>query len=276
RLRSAPFCSKSGVPAVIDIVDSMALLNTRRQEFERNPARLIYGFIDTPRLLSYERALEEEFGAVIVNSEDDASYLGISKIYALANGSDGKRRKTARRKNVFTAGFFGNMEYPPNMDAAVYFVKNVWKKHFGSDNNVRLILAGDRRGALKRLAGGNILIKGYVEDIDSEISSWDVSLVPVRYGAGRQNKIMKSWSCGVPVISSAFAAKGVYGRHGKNMMIAGKDEDYAAFIRRLMADLKLAKRIAAGGMAEVKRRFSWEKSGSMLEKILKKNAKGKK
>jgi len=140
---------------------------------------------------------------------------------------------------------------------------------------MRLLIAGDKKRRLKGLGGGNVEIRGYIADIDAEISGLDASVVPVRYGAGRQNKILKSWSCGVPVISSAFAAKGVYGRHGANMLIAESENGYAQCIKTLLRG-GVSSRIIKGGLAVVRRSFNWEKSSASLEKIIKKAVKGKK
>jgi glycosyltransferase involved in cell wall biosynthesis len=274
RLRTAPYVEGKNIPKVIDIVDSMALLNLRRAKFEKNPLRLVYGAMDTVRLLKYEKALEKKFSHIFINSEDDAAYLNIKNIVVAQNGSSGRKAKTVKN-SIFTAGFFGNMEYPPNLDAALHFCKNVWKKLSDSDNNMKLVITGDRNGKLASTAGRTVEVKGYVADIDAEIGSWDVSLVPVRYGAGRQNKILKSWSCGIPVVASVFAAKGVYGRDGINMLIARNDTEFAAKIQELKNNTKLRFRIIAGGTATVKKYFDWKIPGKIIDAVMRKDAEKK-
>lgn len=274
RIRTAPYVETKKIPKVIDIVDSMALLNKRRAEFEKNPLRLLYSAVDAGRILAYEKSLQDKFSHVFINSEDDAKFLKLKNIAVLQNGSTGARQKTGKNK-IFTIGFFGNMEYPPNLDAAMYFHKNVWKKLKNSDNNIKLVITGDSNGALAGLAGEGVIIKGFVEDIETEISGWDASVVPVRYGAGRQNKIMKAWSCGIPVISTQFAAKGVYGRDGKNILIAKDAAGFAEKILALKKNAKLGEKIAAGGARTVAEFFDWKKIGEKMEKIIIKDA-GKK
>jgi polysaccharide biosynthesis protein PslH len=274
RIRTAPYVEGKKIPKVIDIVDSMALLNSRRLKFEKNPLRLLYCAIDTGRILAYEKSLEKKFRHVFINSEDDAKYLKLKNTVVAQNGSTGK--KAAPRKNrVFTIGFFGNMEYPPNLDAARYFLKNVWKKLKDSDNNIKLVITGDGRGKLAGLSGGGVEIRGYVNDIDSEIASWDAVIVPVRYGAGRQNKVLKCWSCGIPVVSTKFAAAGVYGKDKVNMLIASSDAEFAGKVLALKNSGKLRKRIISGGAKTVKKFFDWKIPGKILEKTIRKDA-GKK
>jgi polysaccharide biosynthesis protein PslH len=272
RLRTAQFAEGKNIPKVIDIVDSMALFNARRMEYEKNLLRLVYSAIDAPRLLEYETGLESKFSHVFINSEEDAEYLGIKNIITVRNGSDGKFRPPAVKRGEFTAGFFGNMDYAPNMDGLMHFYKKVWKKPAVSDNNIKLAVVGDRRGALAGINAGNVEVKGFIGNIDDEIIKWDAVIVPVRYGAGRQNKIMKAWSCGVPVIASPFAAKGVYGKDGYNLLVAGNAGEFMDGILRLKRDRALGKKLAAGGLKTVKKYFDWERSGNVVEKILRKDA----
>lgn len=274
RLRMAQYAEGKKLPKVIDIVDSMALLNERRVKYEKNPFRLAYSMLDRGRILKYERELKGKFPHIFINSEDDAKYLKLSNIIVAQNGSSGRKAK-AGKKGAFKVGFFGNMDYPPNLDAAMYFYRKVWKNLAASDNNIKLVIAGDRRKKLSGLASSNVEIKGYIGDIDAEISSWGASVVPVRYGAGRQNKTMKSWSCGVPVVSSSFAAAGVYGRDGVNMLVAGTPAEYAEKILALKNNGPLRKKIIAGGFKTVKKFFDWKISGGKIEAVMKKDAKKK-
>jgi glycosyltransferase involved in cell wall biosynthesis len=276
RLRMAPYAEGRKLPKVIDIVDAMSLFNLRRMDYEKNIFRLMYSAIDGPRLLFYERSLEARFSHVFINSGEDAKYLGLRNVVTAQNGSDGAPKKAGKEKGVFTIGFFGNMGYAPNMDAFLYFYKKVWKKPAVSDNNIKLVLAGATAGRLLKLAGPRVEIKGYIADIDAEISSWDAAIVPVRYGAGRQNKIMKAWSCGVPVVATPFAARGVYGRDRQNLLIAKDEDEFAGKILSLMKDKKLAGRLVAGGKSTVKRYFDWKKSGKIIDQVLRKDAKSKK
>jgi len=269
RIRCAPYVDGKSTPAVIDIVDSMALVNKRREVFEKNVLRKLYIKIDYERILNYERNLHGRFKRIFINSEDDADFLDMKNITVIPNGVTGRVVKK-RKKGDFVIGFFGNVEYGPNYDAVTFFYKNVWKKMSGFDKNIKLVITGDKNNSLKFLAGKNVEIKGYIDDIDGEISGWDVSIVPVRYGAGRQNKILKSWACGIPVVATKFAAMGVYGKNKKNLLIADDADEFINAIFTIKRDEKLRKRIISGGFETVKKHFNWEKNLKKLEVTLRK------
>jgi glycosyltransferase involved in cell wall biosynthesis len=273
RMRMAQYAEGIEIPKVIDIVDSLAFYNQNRKEFEKNIFSRIYMAVDGPRILKYEKALSEKFKYVFINSEQDRDFLNGKNIIVVPNGAEGL--KTKKKKNmVFTAGFFGNMAYPPNRDAVLYFIKNIWKKLLNSGDNIKLIIAGKGSESLNpafaKASAGKIEIKGYVDDIVKEISSWDLSLVPVRYGAGRQNKILLSWLASVPVLATPFAAAGVYGKDIQNILIAQNEDEFIKKIALIKDNPKLAKKITAAATKTLKKNFDWKKSAGIIEKYIRK------
>ncbi len=270
RMRMAQYAEGIEIRKVIDIVDSLALYNQKRKQYEKNILSRIYMAIDGPRILKYEKVLTAKFNYVFINSGEDRDFLKGKNIIVVPNGAEGQKTKS-KKNTVFTAGFFGNMAYPPNRDAALYFIKNIWKKLLNSDNNIRLIIAGKGSESLKNKIGGqNVEIKGYVDDIVKEISSWDLSLVPVRYGAGRQNKILLSWLASVPVLATPFAAAGVSGKDMHNILIAGNENEFIKKIAVIKNNPGLAKRITAAALKTLKKNFDWKKSAGIIEKYIKK------
>ena len=265
RLRMAQYAQKLNLPQVIDYVDSLALFMKRSAAYERNLLYFLYYIFDAPRVLKYERETAKSFSKVFINSEEDRDYIGSENILTAANGARPAER-TARRKKtgVFTAGFLGNFAYRPNFEGANFLIKKVWKKTSGNDNNIRLIIAGKGSQRFKNQAGPGIILKDFVPDVPAELSGWDISVIPVRYGAGRQNKLMDCWACNVPVVATPFAASGVYGRDGKELLISSTPGEFAGNIRSLMNDRALRKKLAAGGASALKKHFSWEKTGKLI------------
>ena len=284
RLRMAPYAEKTSRPKVIDIVDSLSLFMKRSSEYETSAFRKMYNAVDRPRVYAYERKMGRIFDAVFINSEEDAAFIGGKNITVAANGGydvktmpnvkrrmPNKKPATGNRQPAFVIGFFGNMDYRPNKEGIIYFYRKVWKKMCESDKSIKLAVVGDKSGAVKRaMRHPQAEIKGFAGDIEKEILKWDICVVPVRYGAGRQNKIMQAWACGVPVICSPFAAKGVYGKHGQNLLIAGSAKEFEKEINRLRTDKRLYAKLRANGLKTLKKSFSWKKTGIIIEKRIKK------
>jgi glycosyltransferase involved in cell wall biosynthesis len=88
-----------------------------------------------------------------------------------------------------------------------------------------------------------VIKAGFVpeKEFDREISALSCVVVPVRYGTGRQNKIMRSWACSVPVVGTPYSARGVYGKHGLNMLIGHTPFSFQEAIVKLKNTPGLAK-----------------------------------
>jgi glycosyltransferase involved in cell wall biosynthesis len=175
-----------------------------------------------------------------------------------------------KKKKIFTIGASGDFAYAPNREGLLWFYKNVWKKYFYFDKSIRLVIAGKNSVKLKTcIKGENVEILGEVLDLDKEISSWDAGVVPVFYGAGRQNKILQLWANRVPVIASGFSVKGVYGRAEKNLLAADTPQEFCEKILFIKRDLGERKVLSNEGLKTVKKHFTWDRSGVLFEKIIK-------
>ncbi|MEI7542289.1 MAG: glycosyltransferase family 4 protein [bacterium] len=270
RLRMAQYGAEYTIPKVIDYVDSLALFMKRSVIFEKRILKKIYYVLDSSRVEKYERNVANDFQSVFINSEEDAQYLDNKNIITVPNGAMTATKSSKKKKNnVFTVGFMGNMPYGPNQEAVQFFINKVWKKYFINDKNIKLIIAGNGAERFSKLVnGGNVEFKKNVLNVEQEVLSWDMSVVPVRYGAGRQNKIMDSWACKVPVVAAPFAAKGVYGKDGYNILIAKNENEYAQKIKQLMSDPVFGKKIALNAKKTLKKYFDWKKSGMIINKVI--------
>jgi polysaccharide biosynthesis protein PslH len=274
RLRMAQYADKIDMPKVIDYVDSLGLFMKRSAVFENSFIKKIYYMFDGPRVERYEKMNASMFDSVLINSGEDRDYLGADNIIVAPNGAIKCAGQKKKKNGVYTVGFMGNMPYGPNREAVTYFIKKVWKKSFNNDKNIRLVIAG--RGARKfsgLIASSNIVYKDNVSDAAAEVSSWNMSVVPVRYGAGRQNKVMDCWACRIPVVAAPFAAGGVYGVDGFNMLIAKNDDEFAEKIRLLQGSAVLSKKIAANAAKTVKKHFDWKRTGIIINRAIIKAAK---
>jgi len=269
RIRMAQYVKDIKVPKVLDMVDSLAYYMKNRLKFEKNIFSVLYLLIDYFRVLKYEKKLTREFNYVFLNYEKDKEFLGSDKIIVIPNGVDFdvKTKKIKKEKNKYKIGFFGDFRYAPNLDGINYFYKKVWKNIKVSGKNIELILAGKKSEELK-IKDDKIIKKGFIEKIDEEIMGWDICIAPVRYGAGRQNKILKAWLNCVPVVATSFAAEGVYGKDGYNLLIADTEKEFANKILFLINKKKMVNKIIKNADYTLKKYFNWNNSGKILNKIL--------
>lgn len=122
--------------------------------------------------------------------------------------------------------FTGMMNHPPNVDAAVYFAKEVFPAVRSRMPGAEFWIVGrDPVPEVRALAGmPGVTVTGTVPDIRHYIAQAAVVVVPLRFGAGMRNKILEAWGMQKFIISSSVGAEGLPYLDGENLCIADDTE----------------------------------------------------
>lgn len=108
--------------------------------------------------------------------------------------------------------FIGNYRHEPNREAARWFVEKIWPLVHEKNPRISLKFAGAYpHPELYRYRSKDFKIKvlGSIEDHLEFLSAARISVVPLLSGAGIKGKIIESWSCGTPVITTSVGAEGM-------------------------------------------------------------------
>ena len=156
--------------------------------------------------------------------------------------------------------FSGNLGYFVNEDALRWFVKEVWSPLLAARPGLRLICAGSRPSAtLRRLlsrAGASLVVEP--PDLTRVLASATVALAPLNCGSGVPLKVLEAWATCVPVVASSWAAAGVGGENGRDLLIADSVESWIAAICDLLDRPELRRKLVAAGRERLRQDYSAE------------------
>ncbi|GHC87694.1 hypothetical protein GCM10007320_34190 [Pseudorhodoferax aquiterrae] len=158
------------------------------------------------------------------------------------------------REILFVAGF----GHPPNVDAAMWFVREVLPIIQGQLNDVQVVLAGSNpTPAVKALAGDSIQVTGYLSDaeLDNYYARCGVAVVPLRFGAGVKGKVLEAMHHGVPLVTTAVGAQGLPGLENV-VSVCDSAADFAAAVIKVMTNVNAWQVTAQNGFDFVHARFS--------------------
>ena len=99
--------------------------------------------------------------------------------------------------------FTGNMNFPPNHEAAMWFIDHVLPLIRQHRPEVTLVVAG--RNPLPELvaqSGPAVRVLGDVPDMLAEISASSLYVAPLVSGGGFKNKVIEAIACGMFVVST--------------------------------------------------------------------------
>jgi len=209
---------------------------------------------------SRELAMVEAADCTISHSEVEAAILDEEvpgcpvAVWPLMTARAGAVRGFGARRDI---GFLGGYRHPPNIDAMLHFVAEIFPALRLAIPGVRLIIAGSfPPDEIAALAAEDILIRGQVDDLADFFEDIRVFVCPLRVGAGAKGKLVTAMAHGVPIVTTPIGAEGLGMRDGESALIAEGAADFVAATQRLYEDEALWQRLSAAGLAKVDAEFS--------------------
>jgi glycosyltransferase involved in cell wall biosynthesis len=165
--------------------------------------------------------------------------------------------------------FVGGFEHPPNIDAAIYLVREIMPRVWRRRADVSLtIVGGSAPREVEELAASRVDITGWVADLQPFLDTARAMVVPVRFGAGIKGKITQGLAAGLPVVTTTVGAEGLDGEDGQNMLVADDPEALAERVLRVIEDDMLWQSLSVAGQELVASRCSLELLDERLSETL--------
>ena len=238
-----------------------------------------YSLAQWLKLAAYERRVMQACDAVLAVSEDDRKTLQrlapAARIAVVPNGVDTAyfSRAALGAGSAPPGGpalvFSGTLDFRPNIDAVLWFAREVLPLVRAHRPDARLRVVGRRPGpALRGLASEAVEIVGEVPDARPHIAGAAVYVVPMRIGGGVRLKLLEALALEAPVVSTPMGAEGVAGlRDGEHCLLADTPSRFAAATLRLLDDPALGRRLGAAGRALVQAGYDWSVIVPRLEAV---------
>lgn len=167
-----------------------------------------------------------------------------------------------------TVLFFGTLAYYPNVEALTFFLREVMPLVRRSHPTVQLRIVGAMPPpAIMRLAGPDVVVTGFVDDVRPHLARASVVIAPLRIGGGTRLKILEAMAMARPVVSTTLGAEGLAVTHGRELLVGDGPEGFAAQVRRVLDDDDLARDLGAAGRRLVEAQYDWRASARALEAL---------
>jgi sugar transferase (PEP-CTERM/EpsH1 system associated) len=267
------------LPRLYDAVDCITELFEMTQHHGGTRLSRMAAAADLPRTRHFERRLTRIFEAVVVTSEAEANALtrlqgehatARQKIRVVPNGVDLEYfSPAAGEREPATLLFVGRMSYHANVAAVLDFMTQAMPLVWAARPETRVVICGaEPVPAIRRLPqrfGERVLVTGTVADVRPYQARATVSVNPLRYAAGIQNKVLEAMAAGMPVVASPAACAGLAARHPEDLLIGADHRHFAAHVLRLLSDPALRHWLAAAGRRYVETRHDWSQAAEGLE-----------
>lgn len=203
----------------------------------------------------------EEFKLLKSELPDENIYL-----LEFSRHAAGTKKGFAERRDIV---FIGGYRHSPNIDAVQFFVSEVMPLLRKRLPSVCFYAVGSNMPAeIQKLASEDVIITGFVEDLNPLLDKMRVSVAPLRYGAGIKGKIATAMAVCLPTVATSLAAEGMALTKGENILIADGAEAFADAIAQLYRDEMLWKKLSRNGLEFAEKTWGGEAVWAKLDSIL--------
>ena len=275
-LRMTPYLEiiKQQNNSIIEMTDALSKTYALSSNAKGNYKKKVIYNIEYALIRRYEKKVIKSFKKVVLVSENDIKYLNeicenTNSLRIYTNGVNCLQTKPSDyNKNKIC--FVGNMRTLQNQDAVLHFVNDIFPIIKKSIPEALFTIIGAEPPEQIKSLGNNkdIVVTGFVDDIQAAVSDCCLAVAPVRVAAGIQNKVLLAMGCGTPVVMTSLISKAIPELiDNENSFIKDNDEEFAKTCILLMKDVKLRNQISQNGYSLVIKHYSWNEKLAGYENI---------
>jgi glycosyltransferase involved in cell wall biosynthesis len=249
----------------------------RHLEHASNPLRHAYFKLQADRMYHYERRVSQASGHIVAVSQTDADEMrrlfDVTRVTEIPTGVNIEYFRPPTPPATTTADlvFVGSMDWLPNVDGVLYFVREILPLIRQVRPETTLAIVGRTpppKIAQLAVADPRIQVTGTVPDIRPYLWSSAIAIVPLRIGGGTRLKIYEAMAAQIPVVSTTIGAEGLSVNPPHDIRLADTPAHFAAQCLELLTTPELRTRLSQAAAAMVTSHFSWEQVARAFEKIM--------
>ncbi len=240
----------------------------------RRWAAATYSFVQWMRLKRYEANACRRADRVVAMSEADRdAILAIAPevpITIVPNGVDlDEYTDYDGPIQPFDLVFTGKMDFRPNVDAMLWFGREVWPLIRRHRPQVNLAIVGQRPhprlAPLRELAG--VTITGWVADVRPYIAGATVYVAPLRVGGGTRLKLLQAMAMEAAIAATSLGAEGFPVTHGRELLLADTPASFAQAVLGLLDDPEQRTQLGTAARRFVETTYGWDALVPKLEAL---------
>lgn len=171
--------------------------------------------------------------------------------------------------------FVGALDYEPNTDAVLWFIDEVLPLVRSRIPDARLRVVGRGTDALGLSAiPPGVEIVGEVADLQPELEAADVSVVPIRLGAGTRLKVIEAMANHIPIVTTPVGCEGIALSDGVHALIADDPRNFADSCLRVLMSGELRQTLADQAAELFMTSYRWSSVETKVAELARKVAGG--
>lgn len=259
--------------------NSEYLIFKRYAQQEKNMLKKLFAYIEAYRVKEYEKKISALADYVLCVSSHDIDRLvdiGVDRhklklIRSVGDESLLKKEDLVFENTEESLLFIGTLSWEPNIDGLIWFIKNAWDKLKNRRENIKFYIVGKNppERLIEVVAQHNdIVLTGYVENLEEYYEKCRVFISPLRFGSGIKIKNINALYRGIPVVTTSVGAEGIDGDDGLHFFIADDIETFVQKIELVLENKQIWQRLSSNARELMKQKYTWDKTLHILDEII--------
>ena len=166
--------------------------------------------------------------------------------------------------------FLGGFRHHPNVEAVKFFAKEVMPKLVEAMPDITFYIYGSHPSEeVEALESENIVVKGFVENLDDVFHNHRLIVAPLLSGAGIKGKVLEAMAYGTPQVLTDVAAEATGLSHKISALMAKTPDEWVDCIKAGYEDEQLWSRLSENSMTLAKEQFSFVKGQERFREMFK-------
>lgn len=156
--------------------------------------------------------------------------------------------------------FWGAMTRMENIEAASWFIRNVFTQMHETYTGLELVIVGNASEATisKFSAYKGVTATGFIDDPSEYFNNCMCLVAPLIKGAGIKIKVLEAMSSGLPVLTNDIGIEGINAERERDFFFCYKPEDYKRVIEQLINEPSLVQGIGMNAKRFIDKNYNYE------------------
>lgn len=267
----APVIRMFGVTKILNVHNAESDLAREMISAHQNGSGRRRAWLDWQIYRFYEKNYVPSFDILLAPTKADAQFHSSRRSRArkivFPNGVDTSvLHPLPSPEEPLSIIFPGRMDYPPNADAMIFFCKEVLPRIAASFPSIRFYIVGKKPpAAIVKLQSPQVIVTGYVDDVQPFWRKASVLVVPLAVGGGTRIKILEAMALGRPVISTTKGCEGLEVADRKHLLVADNAEKFAESVIDVLGNREAFDAMTLAARKLVEQKYSFSALAAVLE-----------
>lgn len=156
--------------------------------------------------------------------------------------------------------YIGTLSWEANVDGLIWFFSEIWPGIKQQHPDIRLYIVGKKPDVrLKEMAASDkqIILTGFVEDVEPYFQKARIFITPLRFGSGIKVKVVNALYRGIPCVTTSIGTEGLKVKDKEHIFCKDNPKEYINAVNTLLSDKVTWQKLSENSRKIAHQYYTW-------------------